>query len=44
MAKRYLKKHMDNESEYDDMFYDATEGEAQIDIVKEMLESILKVL
>lgn len=39
-----LKKHMDNESEYDDMFYDAPEGEAQIDIVKEMLETILKKL
>ena len=37
-----LKKHIDNAEEYDDMFYDAPEGEAQFDIVKEMLEIILE--
>ena len=37
-----LKKYTEDESQYDDLFYEATEGEAQIDIVKEMLESIFK--
>lgn len=33
-----LKKYIGDE--YDDMFYDASEGDAQICIVKEMLEKI----
>jgi hypothetical protein len=33
-----LKKHLGEK--YDDMFYDAPEGEAQIDILKEMLADI----
>lgn len=33
-----LKKYIGNE--YDDMFYDAAEGDAQICIVKEMLKKI----
>ena len=37
-----LKKHMENGEQYDELFYDAPEGEAQIDIVKEMLQSILE--
>lgn len=36
-----LKKYMDEESQYDDMFYNAPEGEAQLDIVREMMEDIL---
>lgn len=36
-----LKKYVDNAEEYDDMFYDAPEGEAQVDIVREMLEKIM---
>lgn len=35
-----LRKYIDNETKYDDLFYDAPEGEAQIDIVKDMLEEI----
>ncbi len=37
-----LRKHIQDKSQYDDLFYEATEGDAQIDIVKEMLENILK--
>ena len=37
-----LKKYTSNDM--DDLFYDATEGEAQIDIVKDMLNDILKKL
>ena len=33
-----LRKHIGDE--YDDMFYDAPEGDAQLCIVKEMLEKI----
>lgn len=33
-----LKKYVGNE--YDDMFYDADEGDAQLCIIKEMLEKI----
>lgn len=36
-----LRKHIEDEAQYDDLFYDAPEGEAQIDIVKEMLKDIL---
>ena len=36
-----LRKYIENESRYDDSFYDAPEGETQIDIVKEMLEEIV---
>lgn len=38
-----LRKHIDEEkrNEYDDLFYDAPEGEVQIDIVKEILETII---
>ncbi len=39
-----LKKHIENGSEYDDLFYEAPEGEAQIDIVKEMMKIILEKL
>ena len=39
-----LRKYMEDETQYDDLFYDAPEGEAQIDIVREMLESILEKL
>lgn len=34
-----LKKYVD--CDYDDAFYEATEGAAQYDIVKEMLEKII---
>lgn len=37
-----LKKYMKDETQYNDLFYDAPEGEVQIDIVKEMLEYIHK--
>ncbi|MBO5828888.1 MAG: hypothetical protein J6R59_10625 [Paludibacteraceae bacterium] len=36
-----LRKYIVNETQYDDLFYNAPEGEAQIDIVKEMLEEII---
>lgn len=36
-----LKKYIENETQYDDLFYEAPEGEAQIDIVKEMLQEII---
>lgn len=39
-----LRKYMEDETRYDDLFYDAPEGEAQIDIVREMLENILEKL
>lgn len=39
-----LRKYMDDEEQYDDLFYDAPEGEAQIDIVKDMLEKIINKL
>lgn len=36
-----LKKYIGDEAEeYDDLFYDAPEGDAQLCIVKEMLEKI----
>ena len=35
-----LKKYIKNKTKYDDLFYDAPEGEAQIDIVKEMLKDV----
>ena len=36
-----LRKYFGDEvEEYDDLFYDAPEGDAQICIVKEMLEKI----
>lgn len=35
-----LKKYLGDE--YDDLFYDAPEGEAQIDIVVQMLEETAK--
>ena len=35
-----LRKYTKNETQYDDLFYDAPEGEAQVDIVKEMLLNI----
>lgn len=38
--RKYIKREL--RDEYDDMFYDAPEGEAQIDIVKEILENIIK--
>lgn len=38
----YSKKYADNDEEYDDIFYDSPEGEAQVDIVREMLEAIIK--
>lgn len=38
--RKYIKKEL--RDEYDDMFYDAPEGEVQIDIVKEILNSILE--
>jgi hypothetical protein len=34
----YLKKYFGDE--YDDVFYDSTEGEAQFDIINEMLEKL----
>lgn len=34
-----LKKYVGDE--YDDAFYDATEGAAQFDIIKEMLERLI---
>lgn len=37
-----LKKYIGDE--YDDAFYDAAEGAAQYDIIKEMLERIITVL
>ncbi len=37
-----LKKYIEDETQYDNLFYEAPEGEAQIDIVKEMLKSILE--
>lgn len=37
-----LKKYVDNSEGYDDIFYDSPEGEAQVDIVREMLEDIIK--
>lgn len=38
-----LRKHINEEkrNEYDDLFYDAPEGEAQVDIVKEIMEIII---
>lgn len=39
-----LRKYMDSKSEYDDLFYDAPEGEAQYDIVREMLDIVIKKL
>lgn len=41
-----LRKYMEEETleEYDDMFYDAPEGEVQIDIVRDMLANILEKL
>ena len=39
-----LKKYIEDEEQYDDLFYDAPEGEAQVDIVREMLEEILKTI
>lgn len=36
-----LKKYLGEDAERDDMFYDTPEGEAQLDIVKEMLKEIL---
>lgn len=35
-----LKKYIEEEKKYDDLFYDAPEGETQIDIVKDMLIEI----
>lgn len=37
-----LKKYVSVES--DDLFYDAPEGEVQVDMVKEMLNEILNLL
>lgn len=37
-----LKKYIKNESEYDDLFYDCPEGEAQKDIVKDILKEIIE--
>lgn len=37
-----LKKYLGEDEERDDLFYDAPEGQAQIDIVQEMLEELLK--
>lgn len=39
-----LKKYVDEDAELDDMFYDAPEGETQIDIVRDMLAEILHLL
>lgn len=39
-----LRKYVDNAEEYDDWFYDAPEGEAQYDIVREMLDIVIKKL
>lgn len=39
-----LKKYTDENEERDNIFYDAPEGEAQVDIVREMLEEILHLL
>lgn len=39
-----LKKYIEVEDEIDEMFCEAPEGEVQIDIVKDMLEEILKKL
>ena len=35
-----LRKYITDATQYDDMFYDAPEGDAQIDIIKEMLREI----
>lgn len=35
-----LRNYIEDATQYDDLFYDAPEGEAQIDIIKEMLEEI----
>lgn len=37
-----LREYVPNVKYYDDLFYDAPEGEAQIDIVKEMMEKIME--
>ena len=37
-----LKKYTDKQ--YDDLFYDAPEGESQIDIVKEILTEIINTI
>lgn len=37
-----LRKYMENETQYDDLFDNAPEGEAQIDIVRDMLQYILE--
>lgn len=37
-----LKKYGEEDAERDDLFYDAPEGDAQIDIAREMLGEILK--
>lgn len=39
-----LKKYICENEERDDLFYDAPEGEAQVNIVREMLEEILHLL
>lgn len=36
-----IKKYMDDESMYDDQFYEAPEGDAQIEIVRNILEELL---
>lgn len=37
-----LKKYVKTTKQDDDFFYDAPEGEVQIEIVKEMLKTILE--
>lgn len=39
-----LRNHLENEEEFDDLFYNAPEGHAQVDIVIEMLNRILDML
>lgn len=39
-----LRKYIDNEFKYDDLFYNAPEGETQIDIVRSMMEEIYEAI
>ena len=36
-----LKKYVSVSDEFEQLFYDAPEGEAQVDIVKDMIRSLL---
>ena len=39
-----LKKYISDETRYDNLFYDAPEGEVQVDIVRDILKELLGTL